>query len=87
MSQLTNLKEHLVCIWTTLRASTIPQDGPERYIYDIWQPLTILALTASFMCTYRKRIRGPIVWRLVPLDTKRICMDVPRLRGYALNLL
>lgn len=52
MSQLTNLKEHLVCIWTTLRASTIPQDGPERYIYDIWQPLTILGLTTAFMSTF-----------------------------------
>jgi hypothetical protein len=48
MSQLTNTKEHLVRIWTTLRAWTVPQDGFRRYLYDIWQPLTILVLTASF---------------------------------------
>ena len=48
MSQLKNVKTHVVRVWTTLRAWTIPQDGFRRYLYDIWQPLTILVLTASF---------------------------------------
>jgi hypothetical protein len=52
MSQRTNAKEQLVRIWTTLRAWTVPQDGFRRFLYDIWQPLTILLLTASFAGTF-----------------------------------
>jgi hypothetical protein len=52
MLQLTNAKEHLIRIWTTLRAWTVPQDGFRKYLYDIWQPLTILVLTASFAGTF-----------------------------------
>jgi hypothetical protein len=52
MSQLTNAKEHLVRIWITLRSWTAPQDGFWRYLYDIWQPLTILVLTVSFASSF-----------------------------------
>jgi len=52
MSQLTKTKEHLVRIWTALCGCTVPQDGYRRYLYNIWQPLTILVLTASFAATF-----------------------------------
>jgi hypothetical protein len=52
MSLLKNSKTHVLHIWTTLRAWRVPQDGPRRYFYDIWQPLTILVLTASFAGTF-----------------------------------
>jgi hypothetical protein len=52
MSPLKNAKAHGVRMWTTLRAWTVPQDGIRRYLYDIWQPLTILVLTASFAGTF-----------------------------------
>jgi len=52
MSQLTKTKELLVRTWTALRNWTVPQDGIRRYLYDIWQPLTILVLTASFAATF-----------------------------------
>jgi hypothetical protein len=52
MSQLMSTKAHVVRIWTTLRSWTVPQDGLRRYLYDIWQPLIILVLTASFACTF-----------------------------------
>jgi hypothetical protein len=48
MSQLTDTKEHVVRIWMTLRAWSVPQDGFRRYFYDIWQPLTVLVLAACF---------------------------------------
>jgi hypothetical protein len=52
MSQLTKAKNHVVRIWTTLHAWTVPQDGFRRYFYDIWQPLVILVLTVSFAGTF-----------------------------------
>lgn len=33
----------------TMRDWEIPRDGTRRYLYDIWQPLVILVVTASFM--------------------------------------
>jgi hypothetical protein len=52
MSPLKNAKAHVVRTWPTLRAWTVPQDGPRRYFYDIWQPLTILVLTTFFAGTF-----------------------------------
>jgi hypothetical protein len=39
-------------IGSTLRDSKIPQDGMRRYLYDIWQPLTLLVLTISFTAAF-----------------------------------
>jgi hypothetical protein len=36
------------------RGWKIPQDGARRYLYDIWQPLTLLVITTSFMAAFFK---------------------------------
>jgi hypothetical protein len=35
-----------------LRDFEVPRDGMRRYLYDIWQPLMLLALTASFTAAF-----------------------------------
>lgn len=35
-----------------LSDSKVPTDGVRRYLYDIWQPLTLLVLTASFTVAF-----------------------------------
>lgn len=39
-------------IGSVLRDSKIPRDGVRRYIYDIWQPLTLLFITISFTAAF-----------------------------------
>ena len=34
---------------SVLRTWKVPRDGTRRYLYDVWQPLTILVVTASFL--------------------------------------
>jgi hypothetical protein len=35
---------------SVLHNFNVPQDGVRRYMYDIWQPLTLLIVTTVFMC-------------------------------------
>jgi hypothetical protein len=37
---------------STLHDFKVPQDGMRRYLYDIWQPLTLLVLTTSFTAAF-----------------------------------
>jgi hypothetical protein len=63
MSPLKNAKTHVARMWTTLRAWTVPQDGYRRCLYDIWQPLTILVLAASFAGSFFA-IEDPCAWSI-----------------------
>jgi hypothetical protein len=52
IQQPMDAKTPLVRTWTTLRSWSVPQDGVRRYLYDIWQPLTVLVLTTSFAVSF-----------------------------------
>lgn len=47
-----NMEECTTRLSYAKRSSNIPRDGKCRFLYDIWQPLILLTLTACFMLSF-----------------------------------
>lgn len=47
-----NMQKLMSRIGSMLRNWKIPRDGTRRYLYDIWQPLTLLMLITSFAASF-----------------------------------
>jgi hypothetical protein len=51
-TQLTDMRDLASRLGSLLSDWRVPRDGTRRYIYDIWQPLTLLVIVTSFAAAF-----------------------------------